>query len=260
MIDINICYNENCLDTMKRINNNFIDLVITSPPYDNLREYHGYDFNFTIIAQELYRILKIGGVIVWIVGYSTIQGSETGTSFKQALYFKKIHFNLHDTMIYVKNSYPFPPKNRYYQQFEYMFILSKGKPKTTNLLTCDNKYKYKNKQCTQRKKDGSLTSIIVDSRNKRIMDNVWYENVGYMRTTKDKFAYQHPAMFPESLCAKHILTWSNKNDIIYDPFMGAGTTAKMCLLNERKWIGSEISLSYFNIIKKRIAEVRDGID
>ena len=131
---LNKIYNENCLDTMRRMQDNFIDLTVTSPPYDCLRTYNGYSFDFESIAKELYRVTKEGGVVVWVVGDATIDGSETGTSFKQALYFKEIGFNLHDTMIYQKNSYPFPPSNRYFNVFEYMFILSKGTPKTTNLI------------------------------------------------------------------------------------------------------------------------------
>jgi len=133
-MQINKVYNENCLDTMSRMPDEFIDLTVTSPPYDNLRTYNGYSFDFESIAKELYRVTKEGGVVVWIVGDATINGSESGTSFRQALYFKEIGFNLHDTMIYNKNA-RFPENVRYYQEFEYMFVFSKGKPKAFNALT-----------------------------------------------------------------------------------------------------------------------------
>ena len=139
----NVCYQGDCLEVMKSFEDSCVDLTVTSPPYDNLRDYKGYTFNFEEIAKELYRITKDGGVVVWVVGDATIKGSETGTSFKQALYFKEIGFNLHDTMIYKKTGCPFPEFNRYYPIFEYMFILSKGKPKTTNLI-CDRENKIKN--------------------------------------------------------------------------------------------------------------------
>lgn len=249
-LETNKIYNEDCLKTMSKMPNCFIDLVVTSPPYDNLREYNGFTFEFEKIANELFRIVKDGGIVVWVVGDSVIYGSESGTSFKQALYFKDIGFNIHDTMIYKKNSYPFPPKNRYYQQFEYMFVFSKGKPKTANLLKCQSGNK--RRKSTQRNKDGTTTSFISNGKNERILDNVWIENTGYMRTTRDKLAYKHPAIFPESLCEKHILTWSNENDLVYDCFGGSGTTAKMANLLNRKWILSEISSEYVNLANKRL--------
>ena len=250
MIEINKNYNESNLETMAKMPDCFVDLTVTSPPYDGLRTYKGYSFPFEEIAKELYRVTKNGGVLVWVVADSVIDGSESGTSFKQALYFKEQGFNLHDTMIYQKNSYPFPPTNRYYQQFEYMFVFSKGKPKNANLLKCESGNK--KRKSTQRNKDGTTTSFTSDGNKERIMDNVWLEDTGYMRTTKDKEAYKHPAMFPESLSEKHILTWSNENDLIYDCFMGSGTVAKMSILNNRNWIGSEISNEYCDIIEARI--------
>ena len=131
----------NCVEIMKEWENNIIDLTITSPPYDNLRDYKGYVFDFENIAKQLYRVTKSGGVVVWIVGDATIKGSETGTSFRQALYFKEIGFNLHDTMIYSKAGFQYPATNRYHQTFEYMFIFSKGKPKTFNPIK-DRKNKW----------------------------------------------------------------------------------------------------------------------
>ena len=250
-MELNKIYNESNLETMARMPDGFIDLTVTSPPYDNLREYKGFSFPFENIAKELYRVTKDGGVLVWVVADSVIDGSESGTSFKQALYFKEQGFNLHDTMIYQKNSYPFPPTNRYYQQFEYMFVFSKKKPNTANLLKCESGNK--KRKSTQRNKNGTTTTFKSNGNKYRLMDNVWLEDTGYMRTTKDKEAYKHPAMFPESLSEKHILTWSNKNDLIYDPFMGSGTTAKMSILNNRNWIGSEISKEYVEIAEKRIA-------
>lgn len=249
-MEINKIYNENCLETMAKMPDNFIDLTVTSPPYDDLRTYNGYSFDFENVAKELYRVTKGQGVLVWVVADSVIDGSESCNSFRQALFFKEQGFYLHDTMIYQKNSYPFPPNNRYYQQFEYMFVLSKGKPKTTNLLKCESGNK--KRKSTQRNKDGTTSSFMSEGNKERIMDNVWLEDTGYMRTTKDKYAFKHPAMFPESLSEKHIKTWSNENDLVYDPFMGSGTTAKMAILNNRKYIGSEISEEYCKIAEQRL--------
>jgi len=248
-------YNENCLDTMSRMKDNHIDLTVTSPPYDNLRTYNGYSFDFESIAKELYRVTKDGGVVVWIVGDATIKGSETGTSFKQALFFKEIGFRLHDTMIYEKSGV-MPSKNRYCQMFEYMFVLSKGKPKTTNLLK-DRKNNWGGTKTfsniTSRQKDGTLKK----KAQKEINDfgmrfNIWRVINGNGFGQKDKIAYKHPATFPEQLASDHIISWSNENDLVYDPFMGSGTTAKMAIANNRNWIGSEISKEYCDIIRERL--------
>lgn len=258
-LELNKIYNESNLETMKRMPDNFIDLTITSPPYDNLRDYKGYSFPFEDIAIELYRVTKKGGVLVWIVGDATINGSETGTSFKQALYFKECGFNLHDTMIYEKNgaSYPANEKsNRYSQVFEYMFVFSKGKPKTCNLLK-DKPNRWAGSRTfgkvSKRQKDGTIEkrdSFTVSEFSYRT--NIWKINNGYGYSTKDDIAYNHPAIFPEQLVRDHILTWSNEGDLIYDCFGGSGTTAKMAHILKRKWILSEICYEYAQIAEKRI--------
>jgi len=245
-----------CLEVMKEIPDKSVDMVLTSPPYDNLRDYKGYTFNFEGIAKEIYRVLKDGGVCVWVVGDATIKGSETGTSFKQALFFKEIGFNVHDTMIYQKNSYPFPPVNRYYQQFEYMFVFSKGKPKTYNIQRCPTVEKYRNTTNTtssQRGKNGKTTKLkYATGLDTRKMDNVWKIDTGYMRGTKDKIAFKHPATFPDLLAERHILSWSNEGDIILDPMAGSGTTLKMAKKNNRNYVGIEIAPEYIDIINKRL--------
>ena len=253
-MEINKIYNENCLDTMSRMGDNFIDLTVTSPPYDNLRTYNGYSFDFESIAKELYRTTKDGGVVVWVVGDATIKGSETGTSFRQALFFMDCGFNLHDTMIYEKSGV-MPSSNRYCQMFEYMFIFSKGKPKTTNLLK-DRKNNWANTKTGnigQRQKDGSVKK----NGKKTIKEfglrfNIWrILNEGGWNN-KDILTKKHPATFPEQLANDHIVSWSNEGDLVYDCFMGSGTTAKMAKLNNRDYIGSEMSEEYCNIIKQRL--------
>jgi len=158
-MDINNLY---CIDNvqgMKKLPSNFVDLTVTSPPYDNLRIYDGYCFDFESVAKELFRITKEGGVVVWIVNDETKNGSETGTSFRQALYFMQVGFNLHDTMIWNKNGFSAVGalKTRYSPVFEYMFIFTKGKLKTFNPLK-DRKNKIQNKLInkTKRQKDGSI--------------------------------------------------------------------------------------------------------
>ena len=272
MLELNKIYNEDCLEGMKRIPDGFVDLTVTSPPYDNLRTYNGnieqWSFEkFQGIAKELYRVTKQGGVVVWIVADATINGSETGTSFKQALYFKEIGFNLHDTMIYKKHS-PHPPNVRYWQCFEYMFVLSKGKPKTFKPIT-QTKTKfagYKNQ--TVRKKDGSIELLEGNAKDRiinaqqtkqRIMDNIWEIPSGYGMSTKDKIAYKHPAMFPEKLANDHIISWSNPGDIVLDPFGGSGTTAKMSVLNDRHFIYIDCSQEYCDLSKERVANTTQDV-
>jgi len=246
-----------CLEVMKGLPDKCIDLTVTSPPYDNLRTYNGFVFDFEGIAKELYRITKDGGVVVWVVGDRVINGSETLIPFNQALFFKQIGFNIHDTMIYQKNAMPFPEQTRYIQCFEYMFVMSKGKPKSHNMIKEPTRVanRIKNKKSCQRNKDGTTTPMKYETgKNERNKWNVWVYEVGYNKTTKDKEAFQHPAMFPEALARDHIISWSNKGDLVLDPFVGSGTTAKMALLNGRNYIGIDISEEYCEIARKRIAE------
>ncbi len=254
-MEVNKIYNENCLDTMKRMSNNIVDLIVTSPPYDDLRTYNGYSFPFEDIANELYRVTKLGGVVVWIVGDATINGGETGTSFKQALYFKEIGFNIYDTMIYEKSGVS-PCKNRYYPSFEYMFVFSKGTPKTINLIE-DRKNRWTKrwgKTRTRRNKDGTMGKPYESKEAKEygVRKNIWKYLQGGGYGSDDKIAYSHPAIFPEKLAADHIFTWSNENDLVYDCFGGSGTTAKMAHKLKRKWILSEISKEYCDIANKRL--------
>lgn len=253
-----------CLELMKNIPDGSIDLTVTSPPYDNLRTYNGnisqWSFEkFQEIAKELYRVTADGGVVVWVVGDATIKGSETGTSFRQALWFMECGFNLHDTMIYQKNSLPMN-HNRYEQDFEYMFVFSKGKPKTFNPIRIPCKYP---------EKEGSRKNSFFSETNElmrkarsgkkrkpvgadKIKGNIWYFVTGKNHSTKDKIAFKHPAIFPEPLANDHIISWSNPGDVVFDPFMGSGTTGKMALLNGRNFIGIELDPGYFEIAKKRI--------
>lgn len=260
MLQLNQFYIGEAVNFMKEnIPDNFVDLTVTSPPYDNLRTYKGFIFDYKSMLKELYRVTKNGGVLVWITGDATINGSETLTSFRHALYAKEIGFNVHDTMIYQKDSCPFPEINRYYPSFEYMFIFSKGKPKTTNLIADKPNRRYGEKvvSSTQRQPDGTTIKVSANKTNPNrqvkefgVRTNVWLYSPGYMKSTKDKIAYKHPAQFPEQLAQDHIISWSNEGDIVLDPMCGAGTTCKMAWLNKRNFIGIDISEEYINDICK----------
>lgn len=269
MININTLYNEDCLITMSKMDNESVDLTLTSPPYDDLRtynkhlsgnktEFNGYSFPFESIARELYRITKKGGVVVWVVGDATNKGSETGTSFRQALYFKECGFDLYDTMIYQKTGTPFPQKDRYNQTFEYMFVFSKGKPNTFNPVMKKNatagavRHSRKFRTADGEMKPGFNGKPINEY---GIENNIWLIKNGMNKSTKDLIAFSHPAIFPEELALKHVISWSKKGDLVYDPFMGSGTTAKAAIQLERNWIGSELDEGYCNICNQRLDSI-----
>lgn len=254
-VELNTIIEGDCLEVMRGFPDKCIDLTVTSPPYDNLRTYNGYTFDFEGIAKELYRVTKDGGVVVWVVGDATIKGSETGTSFKQALYFKEIGFNLHDTMIYQKSTcYAHDPRNkRYKMMFEYMFVFSKGKPNTYNeIQDVKNKSAGKKfKSSCGRTKTGKkrIGEFIIKDFQAR--SNIWKYNIG-SAVSSDKIAFSHSAIFPEQLANDHIISWSNEGDIVLDPMCGSGTTCKMAQINNRNYIGIDISKEYCEIARNRI--------
>jgi len=244
-------YNESNLDTMSRMPDNCIDLTVTSPPYDKLRSYNSiFDVNATAI--ELYKVTKDGGVCVWVVADATVNGSETGTSFRQAIAFMDAGWNLHDTMIYEKSGMAYPDSNRYHQVFEYMFVFSKGKPKTVNLIK-DRENKYVGTM------GGNKRGGLCKREQFGARFNVWRYSNGRDNSSKDRIAFTHPAIFPEQLATDHILSWSNEGDVIYEPFAGSGTTGKMAFLNNRKCIMSEISLEYCELSKQRLLPYTSNI-
>ena len=257
----NQIYLEDNLETLSKMSDDYYDMVITSPPYDDIRKYNGFSFDIDTLAPELYRTTKKGGVVVWVVNDQVVKGSESGTSFRQALKFMDAGFLLHDTMIYEKNSSSYPSSvksNRYTQIFEYMFVFSKGKPKTSNLI-CDkpNKWAGHTNWGKNTKRIGENEQLVEVGNIKPVPDfsprnNIWrYVNGGGF-ASKDKIAHKHPAIFPEELVRDHLMTWTKEGDLVYDPFIGSGTVAKMCILLGRDYIGSEISQEYVDICNERI--------
>lgn len=245
-----------CLQILREIPNDSVDLTLTSPPYDKTRKYNGFSFDFKGLVQHLLRVTKPGGVVVWIVGDQTINGSETGTSFKQALYFMECNFSIFDTMIYAKNN-PQPINARRYQgQHEYMFVFSKGKPKTVNLIMEDSKQAGKRNTGTMRN-GGKDTLVKKDGygkpyKDKKIRGNIWYYSVG---VEKDRhLTKNHPAIFPLQLALDHIYSWSNPGDLVLDPFMGSGTTVIAAKQLNRNYVGIEISEEYCRLAEMRLAK------
>ena len=249
MLDLNKIYCGDNLTLIKQLDDDCIDLTVTSPPYDNLRTYNGFTWDFEGLAEELYRVTKDGGVVVWVVGDATVNGSETGTSFRQALYFMECGFRLHDTMIYQKDGIPINGK-RYKPDFEYMFVLSKNTPSKFNPIM-------KKKTCVitrdkaQRGSDGEFRPRSSNNTDMYcVKNNIWYYKVGMLEGNSE--CSLHPGVFPEKLAEDQIISWSNPMDIVLDPFMGSGTTAKMALKNQRNFIGFEISQEYVDLANTRI--------
>ncbi len=251
----------NCVDVMKEFDPDSIDLTVTSPPYDNLRVYKGYSFPFADIAQELFRVTKQGGIVVWVVGDATINGSETSTSFRQALYFKEIGFNLHDTMIFKKQN-PIPQiyRKRYNNEYEFMFVFSKGEVKTNNPIMVDcahaglvlNGTTYKNYS----KGDQKRQKLAKPVKKQKIKGNIWEYVVG--KKAEDQEAKGHPAPFPCALATDHILSWTNEGDVVLDPMNGSGTTCRSAYVTGRNYIGIDISREYCEIARERIAKLTNS--
>ena len=253
-----------CLERMAELDDGCIDLTVTSPPYDNLRTYNGTLNDWTpekwrAIIRELFRVTKDGGVVVWVVGDSTINGSETGTSFRQALYAMECGFRLHDTMIWAKDTTPFPMANRCDQAFEYMFVFSKGAPAVFHpIKDKPNKHAGSKAHGTVRNPDGSTVALsaIRNGTGRIIQDFGSRLNYWIVSTEKNSKAYGHPAMFPEDLARDHILSWSDPGDVVFDPFLGSGTTGKMAVLEGRRFIGIERDPGYFAIAERRISDAQ----
>lgn len=249
-------YPENCIATMERMSDEFLDMTITSPPYDDLRDYNGYHFPVEEIAALLYQKTKKGGVVIWVVGDRTVNGDETLSSFHHAITFQKTGFKVHDTMLYLKkNPIPSDCGKRYRQAFEYMFCFSKGQPKTFNPIT--EPTKSAGQKITAFRITGKGRGNVPDEdigrqiKSERKVSNIFAYNVG-TSSSKDKIAFKHPAIFPEQLVKDQIETWTNEGDVVYDCFMGSGTTAKVAHLLNRRWIGSEISPEYKKLADERL--------
>lgn len=244
-------FEANCIDFMQALPEGCVDLTVTSPPYDSLRDYKGYEFDFESIADGLHRITAEGGIVVWVVG-DKINGGRSLTSFRQGIYFQEIGFSMHDVMIYQKKNTPFMRSNAYTNCFEFMFILSKGKPRTFNPIQEDTVRHGFEMLVHNKGADGVNRKSLKELKKKKTRTNIWAYAVGMGGTTSDKVAFQHPAVFPEKLAEDHILSWTNPGDLVFDPMCGSGTTCKMAMINQRRFIGVDISGEYIEIAKQRL--------
>lgn len=245
-------YNYDCVEFMESMDENYVDLTVTSPPYDNLRNYNGYRFDFERIAQSLYRVTKKGGIVVWVVNDKISKGNRTLTSFKQALYFQACGFNVHDVMIYRKKNTPFMRSNAYTNCYELMFVFSKGKPNTFNPLTEKTVRQGLAMVVHHKGADAVNKKVLKELKAEKTKTNIWDYAVGLGGSTNDKEAFRHPAIFPEKLAEDHIVSWSNAGDLVFDPMCGSGTTCKMARRHSRRYIGCDISIEYVEIARKRV--------
>ena len=243
-----------CIDFMQVMPKGCVDLTVTSPPYDSLRNYKGYNFDFEKVAKGLYRVTAEGGVVVWVVG-DRIKAGRSLTSFRQGLYFQKVGFNMHDIMIYQKKNTPFMRSNAYTNCYEFMFILSKGSPKTFNPLKVQTARHGFEMVVHNKGPDGVNKKNLKELKKQKTKTNIWSYAVGFGGTTLDKVAFKHPAVFPEKLAEDHILSWTNRGDLVFDPLCGSGTTCKMAYLHGRKYLGVDISRDYIEIAKQRLKKV-----
>lgn len=228
-----------------------VDLVVTSPPYDDLRRYNGYSFDFPAIAKQLFRVIKNGGVCVWVIG-DRIKKGRSLTSMKQALAFVELGFTMHDVMIYQKKNTPFMRSNAYTNCYEFMFVLTKGSPKTFNPLKTATARSGQETAVYNKGPDGDNSKRRPITLGKeKVRNNIWSYAVGLGGTTSDRYAFEHKAMFPEGLAKDHILSWTNPDDLVLDPMCGAGTTLKMAEVTGRKWIGMDVSAEYTKIARRR---------
>lgn len=273
MQDYNKIIQGDCVEMMWDLPDDTIDLTCTSPPYNNLRNYKGYVFNFKATVQQLFRVTKPGGVVVWVVADQTVKGGKTGTSFRQALYFQEIGFRMYDVLIYQKTGTSFPSNKRYTNVTEYMFVFSKGKPKTVNIIKDVPKlWKGSFGATTQRQKDGSLKKSVAKNcgagksgRAKgteygfKARSNIWTIVNGYGFAHPDPdLAKQHPATFPLALARDHIISWTNPGDLVLDPLNGGGTTCMAAKGLNRKYIGIDVSQEYCDLAEERLARVSVG--
>lgn len=236
-------YNADCRDVFPSLP--AIDLCVTSPPYDALRDYNGCTWDFDIFMNVALWLSLTTKNIVWIVNDSCVDEGETGNSFRHALEFMRLGYKLHDTMIWEKSNFSNPSHNRYHQLFEYMFIfktnsISFNPIKDKVNITSGSGPLGKN---TFREKSGGLAerkSVIISDLGMR--GNVWKMNTtGQENPCK---AIKHPATFPYKLAHDHIVSWSDPGDLIVDPFLGSGTTLRAAKDLGRKAIGIEISEEY----------------
>ena len=251
-IKMNKIYHADCLQVMESMSDELVDLTVTSPPYDDLRNYQGYHFEFERIAESLFRVTKNGGLVVWIIGDRIKNGNRTLTSFRQALYFQECGFNVHDIMIYKKKNTPFMRSNAYTNCYEFMFVFSKGKPNTFNPIKERTVRQGLEMVVHNKGADAINRKVLKELKPEKTRTNIWEYAVGLHGSTSDKEAFKHPAIFPEKLAEDHILSWTKEAGIVFDPMCGSGTTCKMAKKHNRQYIGCDISEEYVDVARKRL--------
>lgn len=249
--DLDRYYVGDAIKKLKRWKSDFVDLTVTSPPYDDLRDYKGYRFDAESMLSAIFRVTKPGGVCVWVVG-EKINKKRSLSSFRHAFIGQECGFNIHDVMIYQKKNTPFMRANAYTNCYELMIIFSKGKPNTFNPIKVPTVRNGWETAVFNKGPDAVNKKRPVELKKEKTKTNIWQYAVGFGGSTTDKIAFDHPAIFPEKLAEDHILSWSNPGDVVMDPMCGSGTTCKMAKKHRRKWLGIDVSEDYINIAKQRM--------
>ena len=253
-INLNAFYTKNAVNFLRKWESPLVDLTVTSPPYENLRNYNGYSFDPEEMLSAIYGVTKPGGVCVWVVG-EKINGGRTLTSFDHAFIGRDCGFSVHDVMIYQKKNTPFMRSNAYTNCYELMIVFSKGKPGTFNPLKVPTRRNGWETAVSNKGPDAVNRKVPIELKKEKTRTNIWQYAVGLGGTTSDRIAFQHPAVFPEKLAEDHILSWSNPGDLVLDPMCGSGTTCKMAQIHGRHWIGIDISKEYVDVARKRMRKV-----
>jgi site-specific DNA-methyltransferase (adenine-specific) len=251
-----------CVSEMATLPDNCIPLTVTSPPYDKLRRYGGQRWSFETfekVARQLFRLTMPGGVVLWVVQDGTVDGSLTGTSARQWLYFQQIGFDLNSVLILATRGWR-SQTSRYANQFHFGFVLSKGRPRAFHPIRDRiNSTAGQRLRCSRRSASGEAVTTYNGDRRLGLHGyraNVWFYDVGGGKSTKDRYASRHEALMPEQMARDLIISWSRPGDLIFDPFCGAATTCKMALLSHRHYLGIEAHALYYRLALRRMRDAQ----
>lgn len=260
MINVEGIHEGECSKVMSGWPADCIDMVLTSPPYADLLNYRGFKFDLAAIARQLFRVLKDGGVMVWVIGDKTVDYSRQMIPYTHAFGLRDAGFCIYDVMIYSKPAGRYMNRYRYPNVYEHMIVASKGKPKTFNPIMVKTKKPGDSRNTTilHRDADNNRTLGYRTTAEERPHDNIWKYSPGFGAV--DRYAFEHPAVFPEKLARDQIISWSNPNDIVLDPMCGSGTTLKMARVYGRRYAGIDVAPEYLEIVRRRLRECSPNME
>lgn len=254
--ELNEIYCIDCVEGMKKIPDNSVDIVVTSPPYDGIRDYNGFNFDLHETGRGLIRILKEGGIVAMVIQDQTKNFGKTLTSFKTIIdWCDNIGFKLFECVIYRKHgSEGAWWTNRFRVDHEYMPIFLKGeKPQYFNKENLKVPSIHGGKVMTgsgSRRTDGKTNARVTRPINTmKCRGTIWNY---LMAGDKDPIKRQHPAPFPDQIPLDFIECFCPPGGVVLDPFMGSGSTAVAAKKLNRKYIGFDTSEEYIKIAHARL--------